>query len=49
MFAIMYYNDFINDWLLYGTFRSFGKCFLEYQRLKHMYTNKSLKLIKINS
>lgn len=48
MFAIMYYDDFINDWLFYGTSKSFGTCFLEYQRLKHN-TNMSLKMIKINS
>lgn len=48
MFAIMYYEDFINDWLFYGTFKSFGKCFLKYHELKHD-TNMNLKMIKIRS
>lgn len=48
MFAILYYEDFISDWLFYGTFKSFGKCLLKYQQLKHD-TNMNLKIVKLSS
>ena len=46
IYCILYYEDFIHDWLVYGTFKSFGKCFIKYHELRHD-TNLKLKIVKV--